>query len=146
MGQCIFWASVAGAVAAYYKYKTASTLSKQIGINMSETNKNENETQTPTATTTEHLGTENMKKVLTGFNALGEEIATVAKDGIQVKDAATIASDLLTKPEFRQKLEDMIKAFPKAVQEAKNLDLMEGLDIAKFEYDGAKKIIDIAKS
>lgn len=123
-----FWGCLAISVAAYFKYKTASL--KQNGLNMED----------------QKLGIKETKEVLDGLNVVAEEIISVAKDGIQVKDAAQIVEDLLLKPEFKSKLiaaVDNIKAVP---AELKDLDLVEGVELVKFEYDGVERIIKALKA
>lgn len=123
-----FWGSMALAVAAYFKYKTASLKRKESEME------------------SEKLGIKETKEVLDGLNTVAEEIISVAKDGIQVKDAAQIVEDLITKPEFKAKLVaavDNIKGVP---AEIKDLDLVEGVELVKFEYDGVERIIKALKA
>lgn len=127
-----FWGSIALVVAAYFKYKTASL--KQKEYEMTE------------GTNTQELGTENIEKVLGGVNAVGEEVAKLAKDGIQVKDAETLVEDILTGPDLRKHITDVVTCMKAAIAEGKNINVVEGIAVVKFEYDGVKKIIDIIKS
>lgn len=123
-----FWGSIAAVVTAYFKYKTASLKQKEVEMG------------------NEKIGIKETKEVLEGLNVIAEEIISVAKDGIQVKDAAQIVEDLLLKPEFKAKLiaaVDNIKGVP---AEIKDLDLVEGVELVKFEYDGVERIIKALKS
>ena len=93
----------------------------------------------------EKVGIKETKEVLEGINTIAEEIISVAKDGIQIKDAAQIVEDLITKPEFKQKLVNMVEGINKVPAELKDLDLMEGVDLIKFEYDGVKRVLEALK-
>lgn len=93
----------------------------------------------------EHVGIKETKEALDGLNEVAVEIVKVAKDGIQVKDAATIVEDLITKPEFKAKLVAAVEGINLVPAEIKDLDLAEGVELAKFEYDGVKKIIEELK-
>lgn len=123
--QAGFWGSLAAAVAAYFKYKTASLKRKEIDMST--------------------LGTENIKKVLGGVNAAGGEIAKLAKDGIQAKDAQTLIEDILTSSELRSQVANIVNCMKPAIEEAKDIDILEGIDVAKFEYEAVKSIIETLK-
>ena len=81
----------------------------------------------------EHVGIKETKEALDGLNEVAVEIVKVAKDGIQVKDAATIVEDLITKPEFKAKLVAAVEGINLVPAEIKDLDLAEGVELAKFE-------------
>lgn len=122
-----FWGSVAIAITAYFKYKTASVKQKESSME-------------------EKLGIKETKEVLDGLNSVAEEIISVAKDGIQLKDAAQIVEDLIVKPEFKAKLAaaiDNIKAVP---AELHDIDLVESVELIKFEYDGVERVIKALKA
>lgn len=125
--QTSFWGAVAAAfwsLAAFFKYKTAKA--------KKETNM-------------EQVGIKETKEALDGIFAIGQEVAKVAKDGVQVKDAATVAEDLLAHPEFKAKLIAAIEGINKVPAEVKDIDFGEGVELAKFGYEGVKGIIDELK-
>ena len=93
----------------------------------------------------EKLGIKETKEVLDGLNVVAEEIISVAKDGIQIKDAAQIVEDLILKPEFKAKLVAMVDNIKAVPAELKDLDLSEGVQLVQFEYDGVKRIIEALK-
>lgn len=130
--QSFFWGGIASAIGAYFKYKIA-----QIG--QKEVNMLKDTVATPVT------GDSNIKAVLDGLNAVAQEIANVAKDGIQVKDAAQVVEDIIASPDFRAKLTVMVGDFKAAIEEAKHVDVIEGFDIAQYEYNGVKSIIDSLK-
>jgi len=93
----------------------------------------------------EKVGIKETKELLDGLNELSLEIISVAKDGLQVKDAAQIVMDIMMKPEFKDKLAKAIDGVGIIPQEIKDIDLEEGVELVKFEYDGVKKIMEALK-
>ena len=125
-----FWGALAGLFLfgrAYLKYKQAKLSQKE--AKMSEVK----------------IGIKETKEVLDGLNTVAEEIISVAKDGIQINDAAQIVEDLIVKPEFKAKLIAAVENIKGVPAEIKDLDLAEGVELVKFEYDGVKKIIEALK-
>lgn len=121
-----FWGSIALVAAAYFRYKTASLKRKESEMSG-------------------QIGIKDTKEALDGLNEVALEIVKVAKDGIQVHDAAAIVEVLLLKPEFKAKLVSAVEGIANVPAEIKDLDLMEGVELAKFEFDGVKKIIEELK-
>jgi hypothetical protein len=131
-----FWGAVAAfflMVRWYFQYKTSQSL------------KIENQLVRGLMEQQQKLGNEKIKAVLDGMNEVALEIIKVSKDGIQVKDAAQIVEDILLNSEFKSKLALMVSSFQGAMDEIKDIDIAEGIDLAKFEYDGVKKIIEALK-
>jgi hypothetical protein len=93
----------------------------------------------------EKVGIKETKEVLDGLNSVAEEIISVAKDGLQVKDAVQVVEDLIMKPEFKAKLVAAVDGINQIPAEIKDLDLAEGVQLVQFEYDGVKRIIEALK-
>lgn len=93
----------------------------------------------------EKLGIKETKEALDGLNSLSEEIVSLAKDGIQMGDAVKLAEDIMLKPEFKAKLAAAIEGIQKVPAEIKDIDFAEGIELAQFEYEGVKKILEALK-
>lgn len=122
-----FWGALAGfflAVRAYFQYK-----------------KKKEENMEPQ----EKIGIKESKELLDGLNEIAIEIIQISKDGLQVSDAAQVVEDLIKKPEFKAKLQAAVEGVSKVPAEIKDLDLSEGFELAQFEYEGVKKIMEELK-
>lgn len=122
-----FWGSLAIAAAAYFKYKTASLKQKEDIMSG------------------EKLGIKETKEVLEAGHAVTLEIVKLTKDGIQVTDAITLATDLLMNPAFKEKIVAAIENIKQVPAEIKDLDVMEIVEITKYEFENIPKIIEALK-
>lgn len=90
-------------------------------------------------------GVSNIEGVLNGLNAAAIEIVGLAKDGIQSKDAVQLVEDILSNPDLKAKLVAMVGDMKPAIDEAKALDIAEGIELIKFEYDGVSQVLAALK-
>jgi hypothetical protein len=78
----------------------------------------------------EKLGIKETKELLKGLSLLGALVAKRLKDGVDLDDAAAIASALLLDAEFRAIVEAAADRIEMVDDELADLDFSEGLEIA----------------
>lgn len=125
--QVFFWASVAGLITAYFKYKTASL--KQNGLVMES----------------EKKGIKETKEVLVASNALAILIIKKLNDGIQVQDGIEIAQALFSDGEIKAAVQAAADKIGEVSGELKDLDMNEGIELAMYQAMQVPKIVEALK-
>lgn len=92
-----------------------------------------------------HYGVDQTKELLVGVNELSIVLIKHLKDGVQLADAPAILDDLKNNPEVLAKLlaaKDRISEVP---AEIKDVDFMEGVQLAMVQAAYVPKILEAAK-
>jgi hypothetical protein len=90
-------------------------------------------------------GIEETKEVLVASNELGLVIAKHVKDGAQVTDIAAIAMELFGSDAFKAALVKAIENVKQVPAEVKDIDIGEGLELAKVQLSYVPKFLDVLK-
>lgn len=90
----------------------------------------------------EKLGINETKELLNGVTLLGALVAKRLKDGVDLDDAAAVASALLLDADFRSAVEAAADGIEKVDDELADLDFREGLELAALLPDMIKKIAE----
>jgi len=90
-------------------------------------------------------GIEETKEVLVASNELGLVIAKHVKDGPQATDIAAIAMELFGSDAFKLALVKAIENVKQVPAEVKDIDLEEGLELAKLQLQYIPKFLEALK-
>ena len=93
----------------------------------------------------EKLGIKETKEAIAGVNMLAIFLIKRLKDGAGIDDAFALFSKLTTDKEFKSVLGEAYDGISKVPAEMKDIDLMEGLEIAKIMLDTVPKYIEAFK-
>jgi len=81
----------------------------------------------------EKHGIEQLKEVQVALNEIILLIATIMKDGLQASDAIVIYEKLKANPELSAKLISAYNDIEKVPVELKDIDFLEGIELAKIQ-------------
>lgn len=90
-------------------------------------------------------GIKETKEFVVGVNEVGVEICKVAKDGLQVSDAASLYIAIQSSPELQAKLVAAFQGAQAIPAEVKDLDLVEGVELVTVQVSYVPKYIDALK-
>lgn len=93
----------------------------------------------------EKKGVKETKEVLLAAKVLSLLIIKKAKDGIQVSDGVDIAAALLLDAEIKGAVSAALDKINEVPAEMKDLDILEGMDLAKFVLDSIPEYIEALK-
>lgn len=93
----------------------------------------------------EKKGIKETKEVLMAAKVLSLLIIKKAKDGIQVSDGVDIAAALLLDAEIKGAVSAALEKINEVPAEMKDLDILEGMDLAKFVLDSIPEYIEALK-
>ena len=93
----------------------------------------------------EKKGIKETKEVLMAAKVLSLLIIKKAKDGIQVSDGVDIAAALLLDAEIKNAVSAALDKINEVPAEMKELDILEGMDLAKFVLDSIPEYIEALK-
>jgi len=85
-------------------------------------------------------GIKETKEVLVVGFAVAEVLATLLKDGVQVKDALALLDLVFTDAAFLEKVKFAVEGSALIPAELADVSVFEGLELGKFALDGIKKI------
>lgn len=91
------------------------------------------------------VGIKETKEALVGVNELAVLLVLRLKDGAGFDDIMAIWEKLGNDQEFKQKLSDAVKGISEVPAEVKDIDLNEGIDLARLQLDYLPKYIDALK-
>lgn len=91
------------------------------------------------------LGIQEVKDVLVALNEVGIFLASRLKDGAGVDDVVALVTKLSTDDEFKLIIAAAVAAMKHVPAELKDLDLVEGVELAQLQLSYLPKIIAAAK-
>jgi hypothetical protein len=90
-------------------------------------------------------GIKNLMEVLKMAKKISIFLIKKLKDGIQLQDGVDLATALMLDPEFKACIADAVADFDQVGIEASDIDLSEGLEIAKFGIESVPEYIEALK-
>jgi|GEM_PF-2263275 len=92
------------------------------------------------------IGTTETKEAIVGINELILVVAVLLKDGFQPgSDMTSFVTKLVSDSNFRSVLMKAQDGANKIPAEMKDLDLMEGIELAKLQIEYIPKIVSVLK-
>lgn len=91
-------------------------------------------------------GIKETKEALVGLNELALVLLVAFKDGVQIgADASAIWNKFSTDPMFAAKLSAAYDGFKAIPEEVKDIDAMEGIELAKVQLDYVPQFVAAMK-
>ena len=87
-------------------------------------------------------GVEETKEALVAFNEVSVFCAHHFKNGVQVADFSELYSEIIANPDFKAKMLAAYENYNLIPSELKDLDLGEGLELAKLQVEYIEKFVD----
>jgi hypothetical protein len=91
------------------------------------------------------LGIQETKEVLIASNELTLVVIKHVKDGIAVSDIPAIVSELIASDSFKLALVDAITGITNVPAEIKDIDFVEGMELAKVQLGYVPKLLEALK-
>ena len=91
------------------------------------------------------LGIQETKEVLIASNELTLVVIKHVKDGVSVADLPAIVSELMTSDSFKLALVDAITGITNVPAEIKDIDFVEGMELAKVQLGYVPKLLEALK-
>lgn len=88
------------------------------------------------------VGIQETKEVIEAANELTLVVVKHVKDGVSVSDIPAIVSELVSSDEFRQTLTKAVTGVTNVPSEIKDVDFVEGMELAKIQLSYVPKIIE----
>lgn len=88
------------------------------------------------------MGVKNIEEIIKASGTFGVLLIRRFKDGVQGGDIKGILQD----PQFVEELDDAVDDGALAIQEAKDIDWLEGFGLARLVYDQGQRIINELKA
>jgi hypothetical protein len=85
-------------------------------------------------------------EVLDAAGDLGALLVKHIRDGVQATDAAGIAAELMTRPDVIASLKRAADGIQNVPAELRDVDAVEGLDLATIGINNAKKVLTALKA
>lgn len=91
------------------------------------------------------IGVNETKEVLTAINELALVVIKHVKDGFAVSDIPAIISELMITDSFKLALVQAVEGIARVPSEIKDVDFMEGMELAKIQLAFIPKILEALK-
>lgn len=94
---------------------------------------------------TDTVGVTETKEVLVALNELALVVIKHVKDGVQVSDIPAIITDLMGSDAFKLALVSAVEGITKVPNEIKDVDFLEGMELAKTQLVYVPKLLEALK-
>ncbi len=91
------------------------------------------------------VGVKETKEALVGVNEVAVLVAMKFKDGVQFGDFAAFWEAFKNDAEFKAKMEAAYNNFQAIPEEVKDLDVMEGMELAMVQISYVPKLVEAFK-